>query len=223
MEDRIVTGICGMDQMVGGGFLPGSCIVLTGPPGSGKSAYCRELLVNQAKKGKKCMAVITNIQPEHLHELLEKKNGNQVTVLDAYSWREGKTTSDALTSLTDLNEFKSKFTAALGENEVIVIDSLTDLLMHNEPESVYKLFQRIAGAVKHKKLFLIACLEKGIHDPSVENTFNYITEGTIEMRLQENKRTMRVTRMNGTPHPLQWVEFVMDKGTFELKVKEFLR
>jgi RecA/RadA recombinase len=37
--DRVSTGVPGMDDILGGGYLPDSATLVRGPPGSGKSIF----------------------------------------------------------------------------------------------------------------------------------------------------------------------------------------
>ena len=48
--DRIPTGIHELDQVVGGGIVPGSVILLGGEPGIGKSTLLLQVAVNLNKK-----------------------------------------------------------------------------------------------------------------------------------------------------------------------------
>ena len=49
--ERVATGIKGFDELVEGGFPKGSSILITGPPGSGKSIFSMQYLYNGAMKG----------------------------------------------------------------------------------------------------------------------------------------------------------------------------
>lgn len=49
--DRVATGINGFDNLVEGGFPAGSNILITGPPGAGKTIFALEYLYQGALKG----------------------------------------------------------------------------------------------------------------------------------------------------------------------------
>ncbi len=51
-QDFIKSGISGLDDMLGSGFLKGSICALSGPTGSGKSTFAMQFLVNGALKSK---------------------------------------------------------------------------------------------------------------------------------------------------------------------------
>lgn len=46
--ERVKTGIPGMDELLGGGFLPGSLVLVVGVPGAGKTVFCSQFLYNGA-------------------------------------------------------------------------------------------------------------------------------------------------------------------------------
>ncbi len=51
MAERVATGIQGFDSLVEGGLPKGSSVLITGPPGSGKSIFSMQYLYNGAMKG----------------------------------------------------------------------------------------------------------------------------------------------------------------------------
>ncbi len=52
MSERVPTGIKGFDSLIQGGFPQGSIILLTGPPGSGKTIFALQFLYNGVSKYK---------------------------------------------------------------------------------------------------------------------------------------------------------------------------
>lgn len=50
MADRVATGISGLDDMLAGGFLPGSCILVRGAPGTGKTTLGLQYLYHGAAR-----------------------------------------------------------------------------------------------------------------------------------------------------------------------------
>ncbi|MEM2046919.1 MAG: ATPase domain-containing protein, partial [Candidatus Jordarchaeales archaeon] len=49
-EETVKSGVNGLDDLFGGGFDPGSVILLSGPPGSGKSVMSAQFIYNGAVK-----------------------------------------------------------------------------------------------------------------------------------------------------------------------------
>jgi KaiC/GvpD/RAD55 family RecA-like ATPase len=52
---RISTGVAGLDDMLEGGIPEGFAVVVTGPPGTGKTTLSMQFLVEGIKKGDKCI------------------------------------------------------------------------------------------------------------------------------------------------------------------------
>lgn len=46
---RLPSGVEGLDEILGGGFVPGSCVAVTGGPGSGKTTLCSQFLYSGYK------------------------------------------------------------------------------------------------------------------------------------------------------------------------------
>ena len=56
-EPRIRTGVPGLDRVLGGGLVPGSVVMLAGPPGIGKSSLVLHLLGALVAQGTSCLLV----------------------------------------------------------------------------------------------------------------------------------------------------------------------
>lgn len=50
MEKRVTTGIKGFDEMLSGGFIPGSMVLVRGAPGTGKTSLALQYLIHGVKK-----------------------------------------------------------------------------------------------------------------------------------------------------------------------------
>jgi circadian clock protein KaiC len=55
MEGRLETGIAGLDEMTGGGWIVPSSVLVAGAPGTGKTTLAVQSLFHGAKKGEKCV------------------------------------------------------------------------------------------------------------------------------------------------------------------------
>ncbi len=56
-SERIITGISEFDHILGGGIVPGSLVLLAGPPGIGKSTLLLQIAESFAKSGRSCLYV----------------------------------------------------------------------------------------------------------------------------------------------------------------------
>jgi KaiC/GvpD/RAD55 family RecA-like ATPase len=55
--DRVSTGVKGLDELIEGGFLKGSAILIGGGIGTGKTIFCIQYLWEGLKKGESCVYV----------------------------------------------------------------------------------------------------------------------------------------------------------------------
>ncbi|HIE08656.1 MAG TPA: recombinase RecA [Armatimonadetes bacterium] len=66
MGDRLElleTGVPGLDEVLGGGIPAYSVSVVCGPPGSGKTTLCQQIVFNQAKRGRRGLYLTTLSEP----------------------------------------------------------------------------------------------------------------------------------------------------------------
>jgi circadian clock protein KaiC len=61
--EREPTGIVGLDKLIEGGFPRGRSILLTGEPGTGKSIFALQFIVEGLKRGEKCIFVTADEGP----------------------------------------------------------------------------------------------------------------------------------------------------------------
>jgi circadian clock protein KaiC len=65
-NQRISTGIDGLDPLIGGGLVPNRSFLVSGEPGTGKTIFCLQYILEGAKKGEKGIYVSIDEKPEHL-------------------------------------------------------------------------------------------------------------------------------------------------------------
>lgn len=61
--DRLVSGITGLDEVLGGGIPARSIVVVAGQPGSGKTVMALQVISAAARSGRKCMYLTTLSEP----------------------------------------------------------------------------------------------------------------------------------------------------------------
>ena len=86
-NDRVRTGIEGLDQMLNGGLIPHRPYIVSGPPGSGKSTLCVQFLLHGLKEGQQGLLVALEEPPNEVRYNVESfgwKAGD-VEILDANS------------------------------------------------------------------------------------------------------------------------------------------
>jgi circadian clock protein KaiC len=66
MVERLSTGIPGLDEMTGGGFIKGDTVLVTGPPGTGKTTFGLQFLIDGTKKDEPGVFITIEEQPEKI-------------------------------------------------------------------------------------------------------------------------------------------------------------
>jgi KaiC/GvpD/RAD55 family RecA-like ATPase len=69
---RITTGIPGLDELIEGGFVRGSTILVTGGTGTGKTTFCAQFVLDGLKKGEPGIYLTLEEDPEDIREDLKK-------------------------------------------------------------------------------------------------------------------------------------------------------
>ncbi|NQY74162.1 MAG: AAA family ATPase [Candidatus Margulisbacteria bacterium] len=116
--EKVSTGIEGVDRLLSGGLPKGKSYLVAGEPGTGKTLFCLQYLLEGAKKGEKCIYISIDERPEHI-------------IFDAESmgWPIKTYLEDGSLSIFDVTNYFS--TPKLGHDEGINIDQIiNDILGH---------------------------------------------------------------------------------------------
>lgn len=70
--ERVKTGIIGLDEIIEGGFVPGSAILVCGPTGSGKTIFCGQFLWYGLQNGEPGIYVTCEETPEDIKKDLAR-------------------------------------------------------------------------------------------------------------------------------------------------------
>ena len=149
--DRIPTGIKGLDELLGGGFPDGRCVLVVGSPGSGKTTFALQFLYHGALRGDTGLYVTLDEHPDHLKENVQSYNWDlddlekkgKLLVMDASGLRRGTTKGESSAhslepvgegpSFVDLLRTISKVVE--GENvKRIALDPVTSLMLRYSEE-----------------------------------------------------------------------------------------
>jgi len=63
-DKRLLTGISGLDEMMGGGIPEGDVVMLTGPAGSGKTTFASQFVAQGLSEGTNCVVAVFEEYPE---------------------------------------------------------------------------------------------------------------------------------------------------------------
>ena len=233
---RTKTGISGLDELIGGGLVEGSTILVSGGTGSGKTIFGLQFLYNGAHKyGEPGVYVTIETRPNDLRleaqqfgwDLKELEKKKAIIIVDAASSKAGLPTSEkyAIRRGFDVSTLAEEIYRAVADSKAkrLVIDCISALGMKfNEPSEVRSELFRISALLRELKvtsLLLSETITPEAH--SRAGVEQFVTQGLISLNLFENngtlKRDLLVWKMRQTSHSLKKHIFAIGKNGIEVK------
>ncbi len=230
-ERRCVTGMEGLDRIIGGGLPIGGTILVAGICGSGKSALGIEFLVRGALMGQKGILISTVHSAEKLMmsvpplDFFDKKiieNGTLKTIGIEEILGFAKVEHDLIDTDGALQMLASiKTLITNGSVKRLVIDSTTPLLMQMEPSAGREFLKGLANMLYEKKCTGILVSETS----QVDGFETIVADGIITLGNLERRgdilRVIQVIKMSGAAHSRS--RYVTDSTSLGLLLTPMLR
>ncbi|MFC7069003.1 DUF7504 family protein [Halobaculum lipolyticum] len=178
---------------------PGSNVLVTGPPLSGKRELALDVLAEGTRDGEGAIMVTTKDSADRLLKQFEKREpyeGRPVAVVDTVTRQQGvgdvrdsdriKYTSSPvdMTGIgIKLSEFLEAFYKDRGirQNRVMV-HSLSTLLMYSDLQTVFRFLHVFTGRIQSVDGLGLYCIDSTAHDDQTMNTLKQLFDGIIETR-----------------------------------------
>jgi circadian clock protein KaiC len=207
-HDRLSTGVAGMDEMLAGGIIAGSAVMLTGPAGSGKSTVATQFMSAGLANGETGVVAVFEEYPEEYLRRANARNPDVGKMIEA-----GRLALIYLRPL-DLSVDEALFSILeavdrLGAKRV-VIDSLSGFEVALAPtfrddfrESLYRLVGTLTAT--GVTVFMTAEVSEAFAEARfTTEKVSFITDEIIIQRYVELKgelkRVMAVVKMRGSDH-----------------------
>jgi KaiC/GvpD/RAD55 family RecA-like ATPase len=220
---RTKSGVRGFDNIIGGGFPEGTCCLITGTAGSGKTTFGIQFLYKGiTESNENGVYVSLEERPKDLRneminfgwDLKKMENQKKLAIIDTGSARDRIRSSEKYT-LTNMGPRLniSALSAHIFEvcreveAERIVIDSIPSLQLRlKDISEVRRATSLLTNLLLEMEKTSLLVTEIAVpHEFSRYGFEEYVTRGVIVMRLlpQKNgelKRTIQVMKMRGTNH-----------------------
>jgi len=187
---------------------PGTNLLLTGPPLSGKRGIGLDILAAGARNGDGTIVVTTKDPGGRILSELGSRvetDGKPIGVVDCVTRQQGMGTDgvdDRVTFASSpvdmtgigikLSEFLESFYAEgnLRRNRVLV-HSISTLLMYSDLETVFRFLHVFTGRIRSVDGLGLFCLDSTTHDDRTTSTIKQLFDGVV-VTAEEGEPTVRV-------------------------------
>jgi circadian clock protein KaiC len=199
---RITTGLPRLDKILGGGFPDKTAILLSGGPGTGKTLFGMNFLLEGARKGEKCCYVTLNETSEEI--VRASKSIEKLKDADKFL---GKNLAIEHITLGESNMTIKRFVTLMSEYpklDRIVIDNANKMFMFSDSKKSYRIhFSEMLKYLKNIGCSLIIC-ETENEGMDSGNGEAYECDGVIQLSFLElEEKPMRSL----TVHKLRYSSF----------------
>jgi circadian clock protein KaiC len=230
---RVPTGIEGLDEILQGGLPGGKSYLVSGEPGTGKTTFAAQYIMEGLKRGENGIYISVDEKPAHVVEDAEALGWDLRTPLDEgrlilldvspyFNWvRSGRSNVvDANEVIQDLSKQVRRINA-----KRLVFDSLVPLVLHRDRmhdmqefirDLIFGIDDNLGCTTLMTSHVWPGAMGSGNTQIGIEE---FIASGVIMMRLrkthpedQEYTRTMFVRKMRGTATVLADYAFEIVQG-----------
>ncbi|VUT26677.1 MAG: hypothetical protein MASP_01642 [Candidatus Methanolliviera sp. GoM_asphalt] len=181
-------------------------ILLTGPPGAGKSTFCHQAVLNWLVMDRPVIYVTTEHGPSEVIDLLKERGGASPTpgalsFVDAFGETVGAATPERPDTIgancEDLNSISmaiAKLQERLGRRDVLLaFDSLTSPYLFNEKE-IFRFMRLCLAKFASEGNSVLALMDEGCGKEEDLGAMMSVADGILRMDVKERSRTLNVVK-----------------------------
>lgn len=186
---------------------PGTNLLVTGPPMTGKYDLLCDVLADGHRQGDAGLVVTTQHSAERLRENVgdrlpddaepqlgivdcvsqERGMGQEEHALTRYVSSPGDFTGIGMASSKLLEQF-----ATQGYQTRVALDSISQLLMYADVKTVFRFLHILTGRISAADALGFGTMDADAHDEQTVNTIRQLFDGLVETRTGEAGRERRV-------------------------------
>ena len=207
-DKRVTTGVKGLDEMLGGGFLPGSMVLIRGAPGTGKTSLTLQFLIHGATKYDEPGLLISFEEfPSSLYRDAEAL-GRNLKELEASGKLHLMFTSPEV-FLASLESPDSRLNRLILEANIrrLVLDSATHFnRLTDDAQELRHIYTSVANGLRREGVTAMLLGEegRGEYRRADKGGLSFIVDAIILLRYVEIESAMQraiiVLKMRGSSH-----------------------
>ncbi len=225
----------GSSTLVQGSFR--GSLILIGPPGTGKSIFCKQFLGNAAEGGGLAVYVCIEEPARKVRDDLallgfdvaRREKTGLLKIVELHSiisgteahrreigisgWIKGHQKEEPLAEVHRALE-----ALVVGvDRPTLVLDSLSTIFLERDEKAILKLIQDLLATLNSLDALSLFSLTLGSQDERTVNVLRSLFDGVLELKVEEidggTRRMLRVFSLKGVKHRADWVRFsISDKG-----------
>ncbi len=237
MSERFGSGVIGLDELIGGGYITSSGVVLLGPIGVGKSILSRQFIWNGLVKGDQCLIVSYDHALEDIkHSMLKCDmdispflENEQLKIIDYYRIDYQNLESNSIPNeytakgLIDIfRNYESKMAEAFSQKKRFraVIDSISPLLSLVNILDLFRLAHTMSSYARKYNGGGIITLHRGAQQRIFEVLTTQMTENVIELdrKIKDDRieYQLYVSKFLNIEHSKRVHKYVLSKKGIEM-------
>lgn len=219
-EGRVPTGIAGLDEMLRGGFLPGSSVLVRGAPGTGKTTLGMQFLYHGAMAcGEPGLLVAFEEFPQSLYRDARELGWDLKSLEEAGRLHIMFTSPEVF--LAALQSPTSELNQRVREAGIrrIVLDGISHFLrLTREPVQLRDLYNMVVNGLKREGATALLMAEDGRGESLRQESgrLSYIVDAIILLRYLEidssMEKALMVLKMRGSDHAKEIRQFTIGEG-----------
>jgi len=184
---------------------PKSMILLVGAPGSGKSTFCQQTILQNLAMDRSIIYVTTEYGPSEAEKALKERGladlePGLVNYVDAYNQTVGVAVSDRPdTVYADCNDLSSidiaisKLKERIGKKGILIFDSLTSPYLFNGSE-ILRFMRQTLSRLAARGNAVVACIDEGCGKEEDLVAMMSLANGVIKIKTEEGRRILNVVK-----------------------------
>jgi len=219
-DDRIPTGVKGLDEMLNGGFLPGSTVLVRGAPGTGKTSLALQFLIHGAtKRGESGLLISFEEFPSSLHRDAESLGWNLKGLEASGKLRLMFTSPEVF--LAGMQSPDSQLNQLILEGNIrrLVLDSVSHFnRLTEDAQELRHIYTSVANSLRREDItaMLIGEERRAEYGHADKGGLSFIADTIILLRYVEIESAMQravvVLKMRGSDHTKEIRRYKIETG-----------